>query len=99
MRAGLLIVGDGPSRAALEERARSRQLKWTQFAGFRNQSELAAWYICMDVFVLPSRFETWGLVLNEAMLFQLPVVASSMVGAAEDLIETGRTDTSLKSAT
>jgi glycosyltransferase involved in cell wall biosynthesis len=90
LRAGLLIVGDGPSRAALEERARSRQLKWTQFAGFRNQSELAAWYVCMDVFVLPSRSETWGLVLNEAMLFQLPIVASNMVGAAEDLIETGR---------
>ena len=44
----------------------------------------------MDVFVLPSRSETWGLVLNEAMLFQLPVIASSMVGAAEDLIETGK---------
>jgi glycosyltransferase involved in cell wall biosynthesis len=90
VRAGLLIVGDGPSRAALEERARARQLKWTQFAGFRNQSELPAWYICMDVFVLPSQFETWGLVLNEAMLFQLPVIASSRVGATEDLIETGK---------
>jgi glycosyltransferase involved in cell wall biosynthesis len=44
----------------------------------------------MDAFVLPSRFETWGLVLNEAMLFQLPVIASSMVGATEDLIETGK---------
>ena len=90
LRAGLLIVGDGPSRAALEERARARQLKWTQFAGFKNQSELAAWYVCMDVFVLPSRSETWGLVLNEAMLFQLPVIASSMVGATEDLIDTGK---------
>ena len=59
--------------------------------GFRNQSELAAWaYVCMDVFVLPSRSETWGLVLNEAMLFQLPVIASSMVGATEDLIDTGK---------
>lgn len=89
-RAGLLIIGDGPGRAALEERARSRQLKWTVFAGFRNQSELAAWYVCMDGFVLPSRFETWGLVLNEAMLFGLPVIASSMVGAGEDLIEEGK---------
>jgi glycosyltransferase involved in cell wall biosynthesis len=90
LRAGLLIVGDGPSRAALEERARSRQLKWTLFAGFRNQSELPACYVCMDVFVLPSRSETWGLVLNEAMLFQLPVIASRMVGATEDLIDIGK---------
>jgi glycosyltransferase involved in cell wall biosynthesis len=90
VRAGLLIVGDGPSRAALEERARAHQLKWIRFAGFRNQSELSGWYVCMDVFVLPSRSETWGLVLNEAMLFQLPVIASRMVGATEDLIETGK---------
>jgi len=87
---GLLVVGDGPSRTALEERARSHQLKWTVFAGFRNQSELAASYVCMDAFVLPSRSETWGLVLNEAMLFGLPIIASSMVGAGEDLIEQGR---------
>lgn len=90
LRAGLAIVGDGPSRAALEERVRSSQLKWTVFAGFMNQSELAGWYSCMDAFVLPSRSETWGLVLNEAMLFALPVVASSMVGAAQDLIEEGQ---------
>jgi glycosyltransferase involved in cell wall biosynthesis len=89
LRAGLLVVGDGPDRAALEERVRSHRLQWTVFAGFRNQSELAAWYGCMDVSVLPSRFETWGLVLNEAMLFQLPVIASSMVGAGEDLIAPG----------
>jgi glycosyltransferase involved in cell wall biosynthesis len=88
-RAGLLIVGDGPSRTALEERVRSRHLKWTMFVGFQNQSELAAWYVCMDAFVLPSRSETWGLVLNEAMLFDLPVVASGMVGAGDDLVHTG----------
>jgi glycosyltransferase involved in cell wall biosynthesis len=90
LRAGLLIVGDGPSRRALEDRVRARRLDWTLFAGFRNQSELAADYVCMDLFVLPSRSETWGLVLNEAMLFGLPVVASSMVGAGNDLIEPGR---------
>jgi len=88
--AGLLVVGDGPSRVALEQRARSQQLKWTVFAGFRNQSELPDWYSCMDALVLPSRSETWGLVLNEAMLFGLPVLASSRVGSVADLIEPGR---------
>ncbi|MGH9257350.1 MAG: glycosyltransferase family 4 protein [Vicinamibacterales bacterium] len=90
LRIGLLVVGDGPSRAALEDRVRTHQLRWTLFAGFKNQSELAAWYLCMDALVLPSRSETWGLVLNEAMLFGLPIIASSMVGAAEDLIEEGK---------
>ena len=89
LRAGLVIVGDGPSRARLEERVHARQLKWTVFAGFQNQSELASWYVCMDAFVLPSRSETWGLVLNEAMLFDLPVVASNMVGAGDDLVHAG----------
>ena len=65
-------------------------MKWTVFAGFKNQSELAASYICMDAFVLPSRSETWGLVLNEAMLFGLPVLATKMVGASKDLIEHGK---------
>jgi glycosyltransferase involved in cell wall biosynthesis len=86
---GLLVVGDGPERHALEDRVRARALTWTVFAGFKNQSELAACYICMDAFVLPSRSETWGLVLNEAMLFGLPVVANNMAGASQDLIEHG----------
>lgn len=87
---GLLIVGDGPLRQALEKRVRSLSLKWTVFAGFRNQSHLAASYICMDAFVLPSRFETWGLVLNEAMVFGLPVLATDRVGGSLDLIDHGR---------
>lgn len=90
LRVGVFIVGDGPSRADLEERARTCRLKWTVFAGFKNQSELGACYVCMDAFVLPSRSETWGLVLNEAMLFGLPVVATSLVGATMDLIEPGK---------
>ena len=90
LRVGVLIVGDGPSRAGLEERVRACRLTWTVFAGFKNQSELGACYVCMDAFVLPSRSETWGLVLNEAMLFGLPVVATSLVGATMDLIEPGK---------
>ena len=89
LRLGLLLIGDGPERAALEERVRSRGLTATVFDGFRNQSELALSYVCLDVFVLPSRAETWGLVLNEAMLFGLPVIATDRTGASLDLIEPG----------
>ena len=42
-----------------------------------------------DVLVLPSSFEPWGLVLNEAMCGGLPVVASDKVGAAADLVRDG----------
>ena len=46
-------------------------------------------YAMADVFVLPSGAEPWGLVVNEAMCFGLPVIASDRVGAAADLVKPG----------
>lgn len=46
--------------------------------------------IC-DVFVLPSYFEPWGLVINEAMAAGLPVIASDRVGATDDIVDDGET--------
>jgi glycosyltransferase involved in cell wall biosynthesis len=53
-RAQLLIVGDGEERGRLEELVRTRGLDHVRFAGFRNQSELAAFYDLCDIFVLPA---------------------------------------------
>ncbi|ROZ66354.1 glycosyltransferase family 4 protein [Ramlibacter sp. WS9] len=62
------------------------------FTGFLNQTELWRAYIPADAFVLPStNAETWGLVTNEAMLFGLPVVVSSQIGCAQDLVRPGET--------
>jgi glycosyltransferase involved in cell wall biosynthesis len=85
----LLIVGDGLERAALKARARSLRFDAIKWAGFRNQSELPAFYDLCDVLVLPSDNEAWGLVLNEAMNAGKPVIASDRVGAARDLIHEG----------
>ncbi len=87
----LLIVGEGPLRGALESRARCTSRGDVRFLGFQNQSRLPALYDLADVFVLPSRFETWGLVLNEAMNAACPVVASEGVGAVPDLVVPGVT--------
>lgn len=87
---GLLLIGDGPDRPLLEERVRARGVTMVVFTGFTKQSDLGASYSCLDIFVLPSRSETWGLVVNEAMLFSLPVLATNMVGAGLDLVETER---------
>jgi glycosyltransferase involved in cell wall biosynthesis len=84
----LVIVGDGEQRAALTSRALGVHLD-TVWAGFRNQTELPAFYDLCDLFVLPSDNEAWGLVLNEAMNAAKPVVASDCVGAARDLIQEG----------
>lgn len=87
----LLVAGDGP----LIEQARQvcHALKITErvvFAGFLNQSELPDAYAAADIFVLPSSaHETWGLVVNEAMHFSLPVIVSDHVGCAPDLVKDG----------
>jgi glycosyltransferase involved in cell wall biosynthesis len=87
-----LVVGDGALRARCEEHAQANLPGRVAFAGFRNQSELAAMYAAADVLVLSSDTENWGLVANEAMASGLPVLLSTSVGAAPDLVrqrETG----------
>jgi glycosyltransferase involved in cell wall biosynthesis len=86
----LLLVGDGAQRAAVEERVRRQQIPGVVVAGFLNQSELPAAYAAAEILVLPSAWhETWGLVVNEAMNFALPIVVSDKVGCAEDLVRPG----------
>jgi glycosyltransferase involved in cell wall biosynthesis len=85
---GLLIVGEGPERRALEKRARN--LPQVFFLGFRDWNQLPKFYAAADLFVLPSVREPWGLVVNEAMASGLPVIATRKVGAAQDLIIEGQ---------
>lgn len=85
----LIFVGDGELRKDLEQYVLEKQIKNTYFMGFRNQTELPEIYSMADIFVLPSRFEPWGLVVNEAMCLGLPIVVSDKVGAARDLIKDG----------
>lgn len=85
----LVFVGDGPLRREMERFIDNHRLANVRILGFRNQSELPACYGMADVLVLPSSHEPWGLVLNEAMCFGLPVIASDGVGAAADLVHEG----------
>ncbi len=90
IRPQVLMVGDGEERANLERLAQARGLAGdVRFLGFRNQSELPALFALADVFVLPSRHEPWGLIVNEAMAAARAVVVSSDVGAAPDLVADG----------
>jgi len=57
--------------------------------GFRQIEENPAFYALAECFVLPSLWEEWGLVVNEAMACGLPVVVSKTVGSAEDLVRHG----------
>jgi glycosyltransferase involved in cell wall biosynthesis len=75
-----LIVGDGPQRKTLE-----REYPDTHFAGARHGAALAAAYAGADVFVFPSRTDTFGLVVLEALASGLPVAAFPVTGPKDIL--------------
>ncbi len=77
-RAKLLLVGDGPLRAAIQARCPGAIL-----AGQRTGADLAAHYASADLFLFPSLTETFGNVTPEAMASGLPVVAFGYAAAAE----------------
>lgn len=83
-----LLVGNGRLEEKMKEEAVS--LSNVRFLEFQNQSRMPIVYRLADVYVLPSRGETWGLAVNEAMACGLPVVVSDRVGCAVDLVEEGR---------
>ncbi len=70
-----VVVGDGPQRAAL-----MRRFPDVHFAGWRENGALARAYARADVFVFPSRTDTFGLVLLEALACGTPVAALPVTG-------------------
>jgi glycosyltransferase involved in cell wall biosynthesis len=85
----LVIVGDGEQRLVLEQQAAATGLTGIRFCGFRNQSEMPRFLDLCTVFVLPSRHEPWGLIVNEVMNAARPSIVSDDVGCAPDLIADG----------
>ena len=86
----LMFVGDGPLRDSLEAAVRADAVANVCITGFVNQGEIARYYAGAAVFVMCSGpGETWGLAVNEAMNFALPIVVSDLTGCADDLVEPG----------
>jgi glycosyltransferase involved in cell wall biosynthesis len=78
----ILIVGDGPLRQNLERKAEYLKISYAvKFMGYQN--EMVPFYQAMDVFVLPSLHEGFGIVLIEAMALRVPVIASRTVGTVD----------------
>ena len=83
----LVFAGEGPLRPQLESEAANLGVaSRVRFLGFVNQSQLPAVYTAADLLVLPSEFEPFGLVVNEAMCCARPVIASDRAGASRDLV-------------
>jgi glycosyltransferase involved in cell wall biosynthesis len=85
----LVYIGEGQLRKQLEAHAAALGLDSVKFLGFKNQSELPVFYDLCDVFVMPTVYEPWGLVVNEVMNAGRAVVISDEVGCAADLVENG----------
>ena len=85
----LVLVGDGPLMERLKKYVSDHDMKSVHFLGFQNRDTVLKYYAIADVLVLPSIRETWGIVINEAMCFGLPVIASDQVGAVYDMLDHG----------
>ena len=88
----LVYAGDGALRKRLERQAIELHVQErVRFLGFKNQSALPQVYCPSDLMVLPSEYEAFGLVVNEAMLCGCPVIVSDHVGARFDLVQENET--------
>jgi len=79
-----VIVGDGPIRASLE-----KQYPDAVFVGYKRGEELARMYAGADVFVFPSRTDTFGMVMIEAMACGIPVAAYPAIGPIDIVTHPG----------
>ena len=84
----LLLVGGKPEQ--LQDLGIGRLPDRVRCVPFLTKQELSAYYAAADLFVLPTREDIWGLVVNEAMAFGLPVVTTDRCGAGLELVEPGK---------
>jgi glycosyltransferase involved in cell wall biosynthesis len=86
----LVIVGPGPLRSDFTKLAVSLGIQsQIELHGPKDRAEVMALLQGCRVFVLPSRFETFGIVILEAMAFRKPVVATT-AGGVPEIIENGK---------
>ena len=85
---GVFIVGGEPKKDYLEL-INKNGLTNVHFVSFQSKKDLSRYYKCADLFVMPTREDIWGLVVNEAMSFGLPVVSSDRCVSGLEMIKNG----------
>lgn len=87
--ARLLLVGREAELPQMMQKLMPEVKQQIEFAGFQAPDDLPTFFQQADIFVLPSRYDGWGVVVNQALGAGLPIICSDAVGAAHDLIEPG----------
>lgn len=87
-KTGVYIVGGEPTKEYLKLQS-ELNLTNVHFVGFKRKEELEEYYKAADLFVLPTREDIWGLVINEAMAYGLPVVTTDKCVAGIEMIRNG----------
>ncbi len=85
--AELIIIGGGDDRPKYEAFIEENKLDNVTIIDFLDKKALYDYYKASDVFILPTREDVWGLVINESMACGLPVISSDNCIAAQELIE------------
>lgn len=85
----LCLVGGEPTVEYLDLLKQTGLQQKTQIVDFIGKEKLKQYYLATDVFVLPTHTDTWGLVINEAMSFGLPIITTKMCVAGLELIKNG----------
>ena len=87
---GIYIVGGEPTKELLQIMNNSKYNPGRiHFEGFKHKDELDAYYRAADLFVLPTREDVWGLVINEAMSYGLPIITTLTCLAGKELVIDG----------
>lgn len=83
----LIIIGTGKEEEKLKSLAQDN--KDIYFIGYKDGIEKSKWYAIADLFVFPTLHDAWGLVVNEAMCFGLPIIVTTAAGCSEIIKDNG----------
>lgn len=83
---GFYIVGDNPTEEFVKMKS-DMKLENVHYVGFKSKDELSEYYLVSDLFILLTRGDVWGLVVNEAMSYGLPIITSKYCVAGLELVK------------
>ncbi len=78
----VLVIAGGKPEENVKKIISENKLDNIQFVGFKTKDELSEYFCSADIFILPTRYDIWGLVINEAMSFGLPIISTNKCAAA-----------------